>query len=149
MFSFYFYTLQATFLYCILCYITYLIMKCSKPSCKNIVPEDDIYIYGITYKKCSACRKRNSENTAAQRKRQREEAQEPTATAAPAIRAQEGTEDKTGNVQKMDGETDNDEDNLQKVSIQLYHEYHNTNHLFSLLLFIRTVKAFSKLYVKH
>lgn len=47
--------------------------KCSKPSCKNLVSDDNLNIHGLKYKKCKSCREKDSANTADRRKRKREE----------------------------------------------------------------------------
>ena len=58
--------------------------KFSKPSCKNLVSDEDRNIHGEKYKKCQSCRAKDNANTAAQRKRKHEEPVEPVPQAAPA-----------------------------------------------------------------
>jgi len=58
--------------------------KCSKPSCKNLISDEGRNIHGEKYKKCQSCRAKDNVNTAARRKRKREEPIEPVPRAAPA-----------------------------------------------------------------
>jgi hypothetical protein len=60
--------------------------KCTKPSCKNIVPDNDRNFRGEKFKKCKPCRDRDKSHTAACRKRKRNENTEPIPQKAPSIR---------------------------------------------------------------
>ena len=82
--------------------------KCSKPSCKNTVPNDDCNIHGNKHKKCSSCRAKDSSNAAARRKRKREEATEPSPRAGPSVPQSRNLD--------RDQNQGSDEENLTHVS---------------------------------
>ena len=93
---------------------------CSKPSCKNIVPNEDRNIHGEKYKKCNSCRTKDSANTAARRKRKREEATEPAPRAAPAQRGldnQEGNAAATEASAQAQADDTSDDEKSNNVSI--------------------------------
>ena len=98
---------------------------CTKPSCKNTIPDDDINIRGDKYKKCKSCRDRDATNTAARRKRKREEATEPTPQQAPSVHQngsyQQASTSRPGQISKDTSESDAsmesfDEDKTDNVS---------------------------------